>query len=495
MGTILKSFIFSAITGALFCWLVMLLARRFGFVDRPDGYRKLHIGEIPRLGGVGIFAGFSAPLLILWAFPEVSQVSRLVYADLSRLGIIMLGALLILAVGVFDDVKGLRARYKLLAQIVVAAIVFTLGFRIDVVSNPFGEPLVLGIFALPVTVFWLVGCMNAVNLLDGIDGLAAGICLFVCITLMLLNVVFENLFAVLLMSCLGGAIFSFLLYNFPPAKMFMGDSGSLLLGYMIAVLSIVGGTRKAETAIALFVPVVALGVPILDTSIAIVRRWYKRLPISSPDRDHIHHVLVKMGYSNRRAVLTLYLISLLFGAAALLITFARNELAILVMGALAVTAFVSIRLFAGVRLHDLLAKMGADQRQSRMAVIQRELLHRCIGQISTAESFKDAWDECLVLFTALELKQVDLTLNDMKNEDRNFFWINSQPGIANKNCKNGDVQLFRLILKNDDIVIGEIRTVLCPDAQQLAVNSSYQMLSELRDHLAAKAGGSRCEQA
>lgn len=275
----------------------------------------------------------------------------------------------------------------------------------------------------------------------------------------------------------------------------MGDSGSLLLGYMIAVLSIVGGTRKAETAIALFVPVVALGVPILDTSIAIVRRWYKRLPISSPDRDHIHHVLVKMGYSNRRAVLTLYLISLLFGAAALLITFARNELAILVMGALAVTAFVSIRLFAGVRLHDLLAKMGADQRQSRMAVIQRELLHRCIGQISTAESFKDAWDECLVLFTALELKQVDLTLNDMKNEDRNFFWINSQPGIANKNCKNGDVQLFRLILKNDDIVIGEIRTVLCPDAQQLAVNSSYQMLSELRDHLAAKAGGSRCEQA
>ena len=172
--------------------------------------------------------------------------------------------------------------------------------------------------------------MNAVNLMDGLDGLAAGVCLFVSLTLFLVSLHFRNVLAMLLMSCFSGAVFGFLLFNFYPAKIFLGDSGSMLLGFLVGALSLIGSTRKAETAIALLIPVVALGVPIFDTSLTILRRWYKKFPIGSPDRQHIHHVLLSMGYSHPRAVLTLYVTTMVLGGAALL--YLRHPIVFLALG-------------------------------------------------------------------------------------------------------------------------------------------------------------------
>ncbi|MFH0953720.1 MAG: MraY family glycosyltransferase [Verrucomicrobiota bacterium] len=484
MTTIGIAFLLAYILAVVATRLVMVAARRLGVVDRPDGYRKLHLRETPRLGGVAIFIAAATPILALFLLNRLSTVSHvLVHSGRELMGLLV-GASMALGLGVLDDVLDLRPRWKVFWQILIASVAFAFGFSIEAISNPFGKPLYLGILTYPVSVFWFVGCMNAVNLLDGLDGLAAGTCLFVGMTLFLVSLHFNNVLAMLLMASLSGAVLGFLFFNFPPAKIFLGDSGSMLLGFLIAAFSLVGTSRKAEAAVALFVPIVALGLPILDTSMAILRRWYKRLPISAPDRQHIHHVMLSMGYSQQRAVLTLYAICLALGGAALLITFARSEIVIFVIGSLVVTAFVCIRLFSGVRLVDVLDKLSQDTSRNQRSFGARVLVERATQRMGTAPSLDDIWNACTEVFEGLELDSAELVLFPERARVETRAW--HPPGEHNPVAgRHPDGWSSKLGLRWGPEVLGEL--VVAQNARDgLPVLEMPDLLNRLREAVTAQ---------
>ncbi|HEX2676393.1 MAG TPA: MraY family glycosyltransferase [Polyangiales bacterium] len=301
------------------------LVRRFalavGAVDTPGG-RRVHAAAIPRLGGIAIVAAFFVPLLCLFAFE--TEVARAFFAHPRHILGLALGGLLMCGLGVFDDVSGVRAWHKLWVQITAGAIAYACHFRIDAISIPFFGNLDMGIFGLPVTILWVVAIINAINLIDGLDGLAGGIAFFACITNFVVGAINADPVVMLLSASLGGALLGFLLFNFNPASIFMGDSGSMFLGYVLGTVSIMGASVKSSTTVAILAPLIALGLPIMDTLFAMVRRFLERRPIFAPDQGHIHHRLLAMGLTHRRSVLLLYGLSIVFTTGSIIVSIGRN---------------------------------------------------------------------------------------------------------------------------------------------------------------------------
>lgn len=301
--------------------LVRKIAREIGVVDEPGG-RRVHRGAIPRLGGVAIALSFFVPLLIMFGFE--TQAAGVFFSDPLRIVGLAVGGVLLGGTGVVDDIRGVRAWHKLWAQTAAAALAFACGFRIEAVSLPLFGYLDMGVFALPVTMLWIVAIINAVNLIDGLDGLAGGVTFFACIANFAVAAVHQDASVMLLSAALGGAVMGFLLFNFNPATIFMGDSGSLFLGYVIATTSLLGASVKSSTTVAILAPLIALGLPIADTLFAMLRRFLERRPIFSPDDGHIHHRLLRMGLTHRRAVLTLYGLSIVFTTSAIIVAIGRD---------------------------------------------------------------------------------------------------------------------------------------------------------------------------
>jgi len=440
------------VVAAFMTRLVILAGHRWGPLDKPDGYRKLHGRSVPRLGGIAIYVGVLVPVGLLLFFRELSLVADVLLAYRSVLVGLLVGGTMAVGVGLSDDLFDLKPRWKLAGQILCGIVAYWFGFRIGMISNPFGAPLDLGIFGFPISVFWFVACMNAINLLDGLDGLAAGASLFVCLTMLLVGLVYSNVFGLLFMAALSGALLGFLFFNFPPARVFMGDSGSMLLGFLIAGISLAGSSRKAETAVALFIPLVALGLPMFDMMLAVVRRWYHRVPLSFPDHSHIHHALVAMGYSPKRAVLLLYLGSVVLGGAAVVITVARsNELILLVMGSLAIMFFVALRGFSGVRVVDVLAKLSQDQERRVEMVSTRMALERTKVQVERASDWDQAWIACQPLLAALKLTSARLSL-DAGTTGRVLDWH----GDSVEQGKTVDKWQSSMILYGSDRLLGNL---------------------------------------
>jgi UDP-GlcNAc:undecaprenyl-phosphate/decaprenyl-phosphate GlcNAc-1-phosphate transferase len=321
MQTYLVSFVVAAVAGSALTPLARWLSFRWGVVSTPGG-RHIHGQSVARLGGLGIFA--AAMTTVGWlgvsGFGDLSLVSTDV--DLG-LGLLVGGAVMF-AVGLFDDVKSMRALYKLYGQIVAAAIAWHFGFRIDGIDLPLFPAFSTGIFSLPLTVLWIVGVINAVNLIDGLDGLAAGVVFFAAVTNFVVAWLMGTTIVALAMATLAGAVLGFLFFNFNPARIFMGDSGSYFLGFVLAACSIAGPLQKASAAVSIAVPLVALGVPIIDTLLAMVRRFLERRPLFSPDRGHIHHRMLDMGITHRRAVLIIYGVTVLLCISAIAIAFGRK---------------------------------------------------------------------------------------------------------------------------------------------------------------------------
>ena len=346
--------------------LVLRFALTRGLYDQPD-HRKVHARPIPRLGGVAIVIGFFVPVTEL-LIVEAGARDALTRDTLQLVGLYV-GGFLIAALGLFDDLRGANARQKLVVEVAVALLMYGLGYRIEAISNPFGGSVELGVLALPVTVLWFVGVMNAVNLIDGLDGLAGGIGLISVMTLFALSAIEGDTLGCLLCACLGGSLVGFLIFNFNPARIFMGDTGSLFLGFVLASFSI-ASSNKGSTAIALVVPILALGLPIVDTMWAIGRRFRAQRPIFSADQEHIHHRLLKAGFSHRGAVLTLYGLALALAGAALLTRAVSQPVAGLVVLAAAVVLFVVLRLLTSrPRLSTGLADpFGAEGLSARAAL-------------------------------------------------------------------------------------------------------------------------------
>src|SRR6478736_309708 len=279
------------------------MARLLGVVDQPNA-RRLNKRPIPRLGGLAIFLGLLIPSL---AFLDLSGEMR---------GI-LLGAAVACVVGAVDDFRGLGPFPKLAGQVAAASIPVAFGVWIDHFTFPFvGVVDLPAAVGMPLTVVWIVAVMNMVNFLDGMDGLAAGVCAIAGLTFAILALSLGRVDAALLSAVVAGACIGFLRHNFFPARIFMGDSGALVLGFTLATVSISGLLKTASTVV-LFLPLLVLAVPIIDTSFVVARRLKYRRPLSSPDRSHLHHRFMRIGFTQRRAALTMWGWTASLGAAAL----------------------------------------------------------------------------------------------------------------------------------------------------------------------------------
>ena len=316
------------------------LALRAGWVDAPDGGRKAHQTAVPNSGGVAIVAasciGIAAMVVARLQLPD-SLSGALTLPD----PLVLLGAIAIAAVGLWDDLKEISHRAKFVAQLAVTGLAFWGGARVQVFDADLGDgTLALAVSAV-LTVVWMVGMMNAVNLIDGMDGLAGGVVAIAFAGLAVAHGVGGDLGALVLVAAIGGALVGFLRYNFAPASIFMGDSGSLFLGYALAAYAL-RGTAHANPTLALVIPAVIMGIPVLDTVVSILRRKLTGKPLFYPDRDHIHHRLQAL-VSTRRAALTLYGFGafLSLGAIAMSLVAAVAAVAVFLVGSAGVYAFLS----------------------------------------------------------------------------------------------------------------------------------------------------------
>ena len=309
---------------------VKAFAARVGAIDVPDHKRHIHDHPIPRMGGLAIFFGF---LLSVLLFADITTEVR---------GI-LLGAIVIVATGALDDVLNLKPGTKFLVQIIAAVIAVAHGVVIRVMMNPNvfskSESVLLGWLAVPITILWIVGITNSVNLIDGLDGLAVGVSTISCITILVVALRVAEPNVAIIVAALAGACIGFMPYNLNPAKIFMGDTGSLLLGYVLSTVSVLG-LFKFYTVVTFVVPVLALAVPLSDTVFAFVRRIVHGQSPFQADRGHFHHKLMDLGLNQKQAVAILYAVSAALGLSAVTLTTSGMARILLLILALAIAVSV-----------------------------------------------------------------------------------------------------------------------------------------------------------
>jgi len=409
MTTIIFTFFLAFIVSFFLTPFVGKIARRYNIVDLPSE-RKIHTQPIPRIGGVALFFSFFFPLVLL-AFNQ-RMFAELVESDI-RLFFFVTGAVLIFGLGLWDDLRHLPSSVKFAGQILVGIFVYFGGINIHVVSVPFFHAIDLGIFSLPVTVFWFVLVINAMNLADGLDGLAAGIALFVSLTMLVICLTNRNILEALGFAALGGALIAFLRYNFNPASIFMGDSGSYFLGYVLAALSILG-SLKGQVATAMIIPVIALGIPLVDTMWAPIRRFALGKEMFQPDSGHLHHTLINLGFSHRRAVLLIYGCCIALGIASIIMIHSKDETAALVLlvvgsGVILLGRYVGLRLFVepgriGGWLRDVSDVTGITHE--RRSFLNHQMT------ISSSNTMEELWPAICDALKALEIDLAQLILYD-----------------------------------------------------------------------------------
>ena len=326
------AFVLAFIGTVLFTPASVRLARRFEVVDYPQA-RKVHRQPLPRWGGIGIYCGFLLALAGgFLLFPSFRRLLTVRDGEIARqLAGIMFGSGLVFVLGLIDDRKPVRAVSKLLTQIIAAYIAMDFGVRISGITLPFHNsyfpfPLLLGEI---ITVFWIIGFMNTINLADGLDGLAAGIVAiasgtFFIVALLQRQTATAALASQLTLSSflaagLTGACLGFLMFNFHPARVFMGDSGALFLGFMLAAISTVG-TLKSTAFMAIFIPITVVALPVMDVALSIFRRMRQGYGVMQPDKDHIQHRLLRYGWTHREVVLLMYVVTLLLAIGSILLT-------------------------------------------------------------------------------------------------------------------------------------------------------------------------------
>lgn len=326
--------------------LVKKLAIRIGAVDHPNE-RKVHKRVMPRLGGLSIVMSFLIGFLFF--LPETWEAWP-----------ILIGAVIITATGVLDDLMELSPKAKLGGQLLAAVVTVFGGIQLEFITIPFIEERIeFGYLAIPITIIWIVAITNAINLIDGLDGLAAGVTAIALLTISGLAVTMGNPLLALIGLMVFGSTLGFLVFNFYPAKIFMGDTGALFLGYMISVLSIMG-LFKNVAIFSLIVPIIILGVPILDTVFAIIRRIVQKKPISAPDKFHLHHCLLRLGFTHRQTVILIYAMSAMFSIMAILFTRATiwGSTIIILLLLLIVELIVEVTGLIGKNYRPLLKLIG-----------------------------------------------------------------------------------------------------------------------------------------
>lgn len=398
MNTYFLLFLVSAGSSVTLTPIVRRLSERMGWLDEPRDDRRLHQRGVPRLGGVSIFASVLIALVTLIFLDNLVRQSLV--TNKTRLLITFVPAMLIFIFGLYDDLRGSSARLKFIAQGLAGAFFYVLGGRIDGLSVPLiGTVELHPALGFVVTVVWVVGITNAFNLIDGLDGLAAGAGLFASIVMLVVSLLLGNQLVTVISLAMAGALIGFLRYNFNPASIFLGDSGSLFIGFTLASLS-VQGTQKASTVVAVTIPLLAFGVPVIDTGFTMARRLISGRPLFKGDREHIHHMLLARGWSQRRVALALYGVCALFGLLAMFFVSATERaiaLVLFIVGAAVVLAIGRLRYHEVDEIKAGMRRNLTERRRRTANNIRVRRASRAMSQAGTLGEIFSAVGEMLEL--------------------------------------------------------------------------------------------------
>ena len=396
--------------GFFICWgligVILRRAERGLIQQRARDFHHGHKVPIPRLGGVALAAAFGIVAMI------IALCTTLPSSGLATLCVIVTSSLALFMLGFCDDLRPLSARFKLLAQVAVASAVYFCNIRIELFHEPFsGMDLQLGWFGYVATVLWLVSLTNLINLIDGIDGLAGGIGLMLMLLLANLGVTDHLDFCALLAFGVAGALLGFLKYNYPPARIYLGDGGAYFLGFLIGILSIVN-SNKGTVAAALIAPAFALALPIVDVSLAILRRGARGLPVFRPDQKHIHHhLLIKLGISRERTLLNLYTVSLLCLFLALCVFCLQGRLLPLYTGLLFLVLLVAGHLSGFTRnWFEVGSQLGQSLRLRKETRYALTLDRWLMLEAERRGRVEDLWEDYEFVVKKLGFSRLKLTL-------------------------------------------------------------------------------------
>ena len=399
--------------------LIRSLAQRVGVVDKPDPQRKLHSGEISLGGGVAVlFASVTALALLFWIAPQLRVALQESAWGLASVGV---GAALICVLGFVDDAITLRGRQKLVGQIIIVGVMMSMGLVVSEFKI-LGYPVDLGVAAIPFTALWLLAAINALNLLDGSDGLASTVGIIASIAVSIMAYLNGNPAVAAVAAALAGGLAGFLVFNFPPATIYLGDAGSMLIGLVLGVLTIQASLKGASVALA--APIALLAIPMFDSSAAVLRRTLTGRSIYTTDRGHLHHSLLSRGLSRKSTLLVVAILCTLTCAGALISVAWNNELFAVITAIVVIAAMVAGRVFGHAEmsllmhrvLHfggSLLAKNGADD-----GFIRQQQVH-----LQGSRNWDQLWDAISGFARDNQLYRVRLDLNlPWLHEGYNAIW-------------------------------------------------------------------------
>lgn len=384
MNTYIAIFAIALFSSLILTPIIRRLSVRWGWVDKPLDDRRVHQQAIPCVGGIAILLSVLIALLTL---PFVDNlVTQSLLRDRWQLLTVFVPALLVTLLGLYDDLRGANARVKFMALIAAGTVFYAMGGRVDNFSLPFvGSAHLPSVISYLATILWIVGVTNAFNLIDGIDGLAAGAGLFASLVVLVVSLMLNHAHVTVVALGLSGALIGFLRYNFNPASIFLGDSGSLFIGFTLAALSL-QGSQKASTAVAIAIPLMAFGLPVIDTAFSIVRRFLSGKPLFQGDREHIHHMLLARGWSQRRAVFVLYGICAALGFISLIFvneTSRLTGLVLLIVGSAIVLAVGRLRYH---EVDEMKASMKRNLGERRARAANHLRIRRASRAMSQANS-------------------------------------------------------------------------------------------------------------
>ena len=493
MNTYFALFLIATLTSLLVTPLVRRLCQRFNLLDIPSDQRRLHRNATPRLGGVSVYI---AVVVALSALPFVDNLlTQSLRNQASQLLLTLVPASLVLCLGIFDDLRGTNPTVKFIALGLIAALFFFMGGRIEGIAIPFiGSVNLPPVVSFIVTIIWLVGIANAFNLIDGVDGLASGAALFASLVILIISLAGDKPMMIVTALVICGALVGFLRYNFNPASIFLGDSGSLFVGFTLAALSVVG-TQKATTAVAVITPILAFGLPVVDTGVTMTRRLISGHPVFQGDKEHIHHMLLARGWSQKHVVLVLYAVCAMFGLLAAIFTQTSSPVTGLALFVIAVVVIVAVghlryhevdEIKAGVKrtVSDRRARVANNIRIRRasLALSKASDLHdvlQAVGRMLEIEEF--AYANMQVSQGRVDVNERAFAASQHRHPSRSLelkngriFWSWHQKGITAEDVIGSrEFWCIRMPLATSSIDLGWMNLYRAFESPDLLVDMNY----------------------
>jgi UDP-GlcNAc:undecaprenyl-phosphate/decaprenyl-phosphate GlcNAc-1-phosphate transferase len=445
--------------------LIRRLCQRYKLLDVPLDGRRIHRKAVPRLGGLALYVSCLAALSML---PFVDNLLTQTLNTLKPEFLTLFApATLVLLLGAYDDLHGTNAVVKFVGLGLIATLFYAMGGRVDALSIPlFGSVQLPPLVSFIVTVVWLVGIANAFNLIDGMDGLASGAALFSSLVILGVAISQERTLMIVVALVLCGALAGFLRYNFNPASIFLGDSGALFTGFLLAGLSVLG-TQKATTAVAIAVPILAFGFPMVDTAMTMARRLLSRKPVFKGDNEHIHHMLLARGWSQRRAVLVLYGVCAVFGLAALMFPATGSKVTGFMLFVISVAVIIAVGHLRYHEVEELRAGVKRTVGDRRLRVANNIRVRRAALALSKASDLDEMFEATRYL---LDFGEFSFANAQVGQPGRRVFWSWSR---TNGGARPRTEWSLRLPLVKDEIEWGWVNLYRGFDNEPLLVDTNY----------------------